>query len=213
MAILDDSKHLFMQLSSQHKDMEWEKGKTLFLALQYRCQATADHSLVVAFAAYHLCLRMDRPQLAERMFLAGLLHDIGKLTMPDDILKSSRKLSEEERLGLIEHVQKGVDALTELHFGDDIIHFCQSHHERLDGSGYPQGIPEESFIGRIAAISDVYSAMKMPRLYRLNTIDDEGILNYLSDNPQQFDNDFLQQLRSFLAEWNAYSSLPKKVPV
>lgn len=96
--VLLDSREMLHQLLNIYKgDLEWERGRALFVSIDCRDSATADHSLVVAFIAYHL-INSIRPAYcdADRMFLAGLLHDIGKLTMPDDILKSARKLTSEE---------------------------------------------------------------------------------------------------------------------
>ncbi|SDP01645.1 HDIG domain-containing protein, partial [Paenibacillus sp. yr247] len=207
--ILLDSRSLSHQLFSMYKgDLEWEKGRALFVSMDCRDPATADHSLIVGFIAYHLVksIRVTSRD-ADRMFLVGFLHDIGKLTMPDDILKSSKRLSPEERDLIIDHVQIGYNALNELEFGPDILQFCFNHHERLDGSGYPLGSSDHSEIGRIAAISDIYSTLKLPRSYRADSFTDEGIIEFLYQNKGQFDKEYTGILKAFL---HNRSSLPTR---
>ncbi|WP_240422038.1 HD-GYP domain-containing protein [Paenibacillus periandrae] len=206
---------MFQQLLFKYKDqVEWEKGRALFLALEYRCQATAEHSVVVAFIAYHLAIQINcDTHTGERMFLAGLLHDIGKLKLPDDILKSQRLITSEEHQTIVSHVQGGYDALKVLGFGSDILQFCLTHHERLDGSGYPQGISERSMIGKIAPISDVYSALKLPRLYRPSSLNDEHILKYFIENNHQFEEDYIQELLKFLTTWRSHHNVTEKLSV
>ncbi|MDD9269708.1 HD-GYP domain-containing protein [Paenibacillus sp. GCM10023248] len=198
--VLLDSQSLLLQLFNKYKgDQEWEKGRALFVSMNCRDQATANHSLVVAFIAYNLTRHIRRTSCnPERMFLAGLLHDIGKLSMPDGILKSSHRLNIEERSLVLEHVKVGHDTLKELDFGSDILHFCYSHHERLDGSGYPQGTTNQSEIGCIAAISDIYSALKLPRSYRSNCLSDKEIIEFLLKNDDKLNRNYTYNLKSFL---------------
>ncbi|NOU89250.1 HD domain-containing protein [Paenibacillus sp. LMG 31460] len=207
--VLLDSQSLFIQLFSMYKgDQEWEKGRALFVSMNCRDPATANHSLVVAFIAYHLTINIRLTSCnAERMFLAGLLHDIGKLSMPDGILKSSHRLNIEERTLVVEHVKIGHDALKQLDFGSDILQFCYSHHERLDGSGYPHGTTNQSEIGCIAAISDIYSALRLPRSYRSNCLSDKEIIEFLLQYDDQFNRNYTYILKSFL---NKRSEIPKE---
>ncbi|NIK66963.1 MULTISPECIES: HD domain-containing phosphohydrolase [unclassified Paenibacillus] len=198
--VLLDSQSLFLQLFNMYNgEQEWEKGKALFVSISCRDLATANHSLVVGYIAYHITINIRLASCnAERMFLAGLLHDIGKLSMPDSILKSSQRLNTEERKLVIEHVKVGHDALKQLDFGPDILQFCYSHHERLDGSGYPQGTTNLNEIGCIAAISDIYSALKLPRSYRSNCLSDKEIIEFLFQYDNQFNRNYTYILKSFL---------------
>jgi putative nucleotidyltransferase with HDIG domain len=213
--MLIDSRFLFQRLVSKYKNqMEWEKGRALFLSLEYRCQETAAHSVVVAFIAYHLAIQIiGETQTGERMFLAGLLHDIGKLKIPDTILKSDRLITSDEHKKIVDHVQSGYEALKGLDFGSDILQFCMTHHERLDGSGYPKGISEKSIIGKIAPISDVYSALKLPRLYRPESLSDENILKYFIENNHQFEGAYISELLKFLTSWRSNHNISKKLSV
>lgn len=188
--------HKLMKLYDD--DFIWIKGEALFKSLQCRCIATAEHSLVVAYRSYQLSTKSPYTnKVKNQIFLAGLLHDIGKLSMPDDLLKSSRKINiQADFENLVNHVTKGVELLKSLNFPREIIEFCQSHHERLDGSGYPRSIQEISWIGKIAAVADVYSALKLPRLYRPKVMSDDEILSFFQSHKGIFD----PQIISFLEE-------------
>lgn len=145
---------------------EWEKAFALFHCLTLRDRDTAEHSIEVGYYAAKTAEKLGIEP--SRYFLAGLLHDIGKINMDDHPLKSDQLLTKKERLQLKDHVLQGVLTLSGLGFGKDIIQFCLRHHERLDGSGYPFGVDEKniSIEGKIAQIADVYSALTMYRDYR-----------------------------------------------
>lgn len=170
MKFIKTSAHLqLINLKEIYKgDPEWEKGLALFRCLSLRDPVTAEHSLEVAYYAALLANRLGLG--ANRYFLSGLLHDIGKIEMDDDPLKSHRLLSKQEIKDLKAHVLQGVLLLSELGFGKDIVQFCIRHHERLDGTGYPFSLGREniSLEGRIAMIVDVYSALTSVRTYREN---------------------------------------------
>ncbi|OIJ09400.1 hypothetical protein BKP35_16210 [Anaerobacillus arseniciselenatis] len=150
-------------------DMEWEKALALFHCLTLRDRETAQHSIEVGYYAAKIAEKLGYD--TSRYFLAGLLHDIGKISMADHPLKSGDVLTKQEKNRLKEHVLHGVITLSDLGFGNDIVQFCLRHHERLSGCGYPfnvggDRIPIE---GRIAQVADVYSALRMPRKYRENS--------------------------------------------
>ena len=120
-------------------------------------------------------------ELKSNMYYAGLLHDIGKMFVPLEILKSNNDLSDKERDLIEDHSEDGAILLEELEFNDMIIKAVRYHHERLDGSGYPfklkgNNIPIES---RILAVADVYDAMSSVRPYRSEPIADDEILNIM----------------------------------
>lgn len=178
---------------------EWEKAFALFHCLNLRDTNTAKHSIEVGYFAAKIAAKLNLDP--SRYFLAGLLHDIGKIDMDDHPLKSGEILTVKERSKLKDHVLHGVLTLSELGFGKDIVQFCLRHHERLDGSGYPFGVCEEliSTEGRIAQVSDVFSALTSPRKYRENPKAysyDEALLVMKNDYIQQgiFDGNILNIL-------------------
>jgi HD-GYP domain-containing protein (c-di-GMP phosphodiesterase class II) len=115
------------------------------------------------------------PRLA-KIALGLLLHDIGKLSVPEEILAKKGPLSDEEWVVMRRHPQMGADML-----GDNISFLIRavvkSHHERWDGSGYPEGLADEQIhqFARIAAVADVYDAVTSERVYRGAMKPHEGV--------------------------------------
>ena len=104
----------------------------------------------------------------EGLCIAGFLHDIGKISIPTDILNMSSKLSKHE-FGLIkEHSQVGYDIIKAIEFSQPIAQIILQHHERMNNSGYPQGISGENIIqeARILAVADIVESLASHRPYR-----------------------------------------------
>lgn len=99
------------------------------------------------------------------VWLSALLHDIGKLVIPNYILLGTNKLSEEDYLLIKEHPLDGLLYLQEF-TSERIYSGSIEHHERLDGKGYPNGKKDISIIGRIIAIADTFDAMTSNRTYQ-----------------------------------------------
>jgi putative nucleotidyltransferase with HDIG domain len=98
----------------------------------------------------------------------GLLHDMGKLSVPDEILKKPGSLTEEEYDVIKKHSEWGEELLAKLGFPADVRRLVRDHHERLDGSGYPFGAygDQLDIETRIICTCDVYDALISPRVYR-----------------------------------------------
>ena len=102
------------------------------------------------------------------MNFAGHLHDIGKIGIRDDILLKPGKLSAEEFEKIKEHPVIGANMLEQLGFWDNERQIILHHHERFDGTGYPNGLSREQipFLARILSLADVYDALASDRAYR-----------------------------------------------
>ena len=100
--------------------------------------------------------------------MAGVIHDLGKIAIPSEILSKPGRLSEIEFSLLKTHPQVGFDILKDINFPLPIAQIIYQHHERMDGSGYPQGLkgPKILLEARIMAIADVVEAMASHRPYR-----------------------------------------------
>ncbi|MDN4067580.1 HD domain-containing protein [Paenibacillus vini] len=144
-----------------------DKINTLFLCLQTRDPITAEHSITMAEYSCKLARIFD-PEFSDLYYIGSLTHDIGKLAMPDHILKGNKKIKQEERKLLWQHVRDGVMLLSELGMPQIVIDIARYHHERYNGSGYLEGLNGINIplCGRIAAISDTYSAMITARPYQ-----------------------------------------------
>ena len=130
---------------------------------------TAGHQKRVADIACAIAGEIGFPEdKIEGLRMAGLIHDIGKISVPAEILSKPGELSEHE-FGIIKsHPRIGYDILKDIEFPWPIAQTVYHHHERVDGSGYPQGLPGEEIIieARITAVADVIDAMASHRPYR-----------------------------------------------
>jgi HD-GYP domain-containing protein (c-di-GMP phosphodiesterase class II) len=107
-------------------------------------------------------------QLCERVYMAGLLHDVGKIGVPESVLQKSGKLTEEEFAQIKKHPEIGARILRDIKQVEDIIPGVLHHHERYDGRGYPAGLASENIplFGRIICLADCFDAMTSSRTYR-----------------------------------------------
>lgn len=130
---------------------------------------TYGHSERVAFLSRALARASGlSPTECERVYLAGLLHDVGKIGVPDAILCKPGKLTLEEFEVLKKHPEIGVRILSPVRQTRDLLPGVLYHHERMDGRGYPEGITGKSIplLGRIICLADCFDAMTTNRTYR-----------------------------------------------
>jgi len=130
---------------------------------------TAEHQTNVAKLARAIAEQLALPEEEiEMLHVAGLLHDIGKLTIPSELLSKTSKLSETELAIVRTHVECGHAILSKIPFESQIPDLVLQHHERLDGSGYPSGLHGRSILlgSRILAVADVVEAITHHRPYR-----------------------------------------------
>ena len=130
---------------------------------------TCGHSERVAFLSRLLAQRagLDAAQ-CERVYLSGLLHDVGKIGVPDAILCKPGRLTEEEFDALRRHCEIGAKILAPIRQVQDLLPGVLHHHERLDGRGYPHRLAghEVPLLGRIICLADCFDAMTSNRTYR-----------------------------------------------
>lgn len=102
-----------------------------------------------------------------KLAVGGMLHDVGKIQVSDMVLNKPGKLEAQEWEEMKRHVTYGEQYLTSLDIDADVISICAQHHERLDGTGYPNALAESdiSLFGRMAAVCDVYDAITADRVY------------------------------------------------
>jgi putative nucleotidyltransferase with HDIG domain len=133
-------------------------------------ESTEAHTRRVALRAVQVAEELGLPPGRLRaLAIGGLLHDIGKLSVPERILKKPAALDDEEFAVIKLHPGRGVRLLHELGgFGPAVHDLVHSHHERLDGKGYPRGLQDcdLSLDTRILTVCDVYDALVSPRVYR-----------------------------------------------
>lgn len=120
---------------------------------------------LAAAVGREICLSDDR---MEGLILAGRVHDIGKITVPAEILSKPGKLTKPEFEIVKAHAEQGYEILKNIDFPWPVVRWVQQHHERMDGSGYPFGLSGESILleARILAVCDVVDSMAIHRPYR-----------------------------------------------
>ncbi len=121
--------------------------------------------------------------------LAGLVHDIGKIGVPEHILNKEGKLTDAERSKMRQHPEIGYRILNSVQEFAEIADYVLQHQERWDGKGYPAGLHGEaiSLAARIIAVADAYDAMTSKRTYRPTFSEDEAVQEILHHNRKQFD--------------------------
>jgi PAS domain S-box-containing protein len=137
--------------------------------VEVRDPYTAGHQKRVADLARAIATRMGLPSdRVDGIRMAGVIHDIGKISVPAEILSKPGLLTPLEFSLIKTHAQIGYDVLKDIEFPWDIATMVLQHHERLDGSGYPQGVTGERILleARILTVADVVEAMASHRPYR-----------------------------------------------
>jgi PAS domain S-box-containing protein len=155
-------------LARLEKSME-ETLLVLSKAIEMRDPYTAGHQYRVGEIAKSIGIKMGLPsETANNLRLMGLIHDIGKIGVPAEILNKPGKLSEEELNLVKSHTKIGYDILKQVNFDIPIAEIAYQHHERMDGTGYPQGLESSSILleSKIIAVADVIEAMTNRRPYR-----------------------------------------------
>jgi putative nucleotidyltransferase with HDIG domain len=143
--------------------------QVLVSAVETRDPYTAGHQLRSADLARAIATEMGLPsENIEGIRIAGSIHDIGKLSIPAEILSKPTKLSEIEFALIKEHAHKGFEMLKDVESPWPLSEIVYQHHERMDGSGYPRNLKGEEILieARILAVADVVEAMASHRPYR-----------------------------------------------
>jgi putative nucleotidyltransferase with HDIG domain len=164
---------------------------------------TAGHSRAVATYSRDIAERLGLPmEEQERAFVAGLVHDIGKIGLSPSVLNKEGRLSLEERREMERHSEIGERILSKVEAYADVALIVRHHHERIDGHGYPDGIlgPEIPTLSRIIAVADAYNAMTSDRPYRPAMVYPAARDRLLQAMGSQFHTDVVVALISLLAD-------------
>lgn len=164
---------LWEMLPRQKEEYSFEVLKDLtdiFAGItDYKSHFTSQHSIGVAKSAYRLSLFMGMDMdTAQKMYIAGALHDIGKITIKNDILEKPDKLTEKEYDSMKDHAWYTYKMLHQVAGFEEITRWAALHHERLDGSGYPFGYTAKD-LGvqeRMMACVDIFQALTEERPYK-----------------------------------------------
>jgi putative two-component system response regulator len=168
---------------------------SLVRTLEARDPYTSGHSLRVRRFALRLAkvLGLDQKQ-CKQLSLAAKLHDIGKVGVPEAILNKPANLSAEEYRLVQEHPVIGERILAPIMHSAPVLAAIRSHHERLDGSGYPDGLAGEDIplLARIITVVDCFDALTSSRAYRTYLSVDQALEVLRAGSGTQFDPEFVQ---------------------
>ena len=167
---------------------------------------TQGHSTRVAAYAREMAKRMGLDQQAQlTIYYAGLMHDIGKLTIADDVLNKTSRLSTEEWSLIQQHTTNGAMLLKNFTILPEINDAVLYHHERFDGTGYMNRMSGKDIplVARIVGIADAYDAMNTNRCYRLK-FSEERIISELDRCRKQFDPEIVPYLISMIKDGTVY---------
>jgi len=178
---------------------------TLVQTLSLRDKMTARHSAAVAryaraIARAHGCSKMEQ----ELVHTAGLLHDIGKFIFPDRILFADRRLTDEDWEIVKRHPAQGARLVSRVDGYGPVAEIIHSHHERIDGAGYPNGLRGEEIplLSRMISIADTYDVMTARDSYRQPVPRAEAIAELRRVAGKQLDAELVEVFISLLGEEN-----------
>ncbi len=155
---------------------------------------TYAHSINVALICHSFAAWLNYSESETRLLtLAGLLHDVGKTRIPNEILEKNSKLTDEEYTLIKKHTLFGYQLVADSPLDNRIKDAVLSHHERCDGSGYPRKLTGDkmSDFAKIVAIADVYDAMTSKRSYRENVCPFDVVAELEADSFYKYDPLFL----------------------
>jgi PAS domain S-box-containing protein len=178
--------------------------EVLARSLEMRDMDTEEHSRRVTDLTVRLAKKMEvTEEELERIYRGALLHDIGKISIPDSVLLKKGPLTEEEWKVMRTHPVTAYEVLSQVEYLQPSLDIPYCHHERWDGSGYPRGLKGEEIplAARIFAVVDVYDALTSDRPYRKAWSKEKTIEYLLENSGSQFDRhvvkEFLEILESY----------------
>ncbi|MBL0926406.1 MAG: HD-GYP domain-containing protein [Phycisphaerales bacterium] len=169
--------------------------EALTAAIDAKDPYTCGHSERVAHLAFTLATAVGlSAEHAERVRIAGLVHDIGKIGVPEEVLRKPGRLSDEEYRLIKQHPEIGHHILKDIPFLDDVLPGVMHHHERFDGKGYPHGLRgvDIPLVARIIGLVDAFDAMSSNRTYRAAMARDQVLAEVLRGAGTQFDPDLAE---------------------
>ena len=179
-----------------------EVARTLMAIMERRDASLKNHCERVANNCANFCesVLTCSDEAVEAIFIAGVLHDIGLIFLPLDILQKSGELTEDEEFLLKNHPVNGQNILSNLTCLDGILPIIRHHHEAFDGSGYPDGLKAERIpLGaRILSLFDSYDSMTSPRNQPAGLSTEEALIAIRNKSGQQFDDNLVDNFVKFI---------------
>jgi HD-GYP domain-containing protein (c-di-GMP phosphodiesterase class II) len=182
-----------LQISGLYTDLNdlfFDIINTLSAAIDAKDPYTQGHSQRVSEFSVVIAQELNLgPEIIRHIRIGGILHDVGKIGVPDAVLKKTGRLTADEYEEIKKHPAIGEKILSEVKLLQTELPALAEHHERLDGKGYPRGLQGEniSLMGRIVATADAFDAMTSNRSYRNALSPEEAIRRLREGTGTQFD--------------------------
>jgi putative nucleotidyltransferase with HDIG domain len=202
------------ELVRREEDYLGSHVRALMLALADKDAYTAEHTRRVAGLAARVGEQLGlAPHRQRTLAIGGLLHDIGKLQVPDSVLKKPGPLDDAEYACIKRHPEWGDELARELGMPGPVRALIRSHHERLDGAGYPDGLRGDDLPldVRILAACDVYDALISKRVYRDPWSREDALTRLHSEAGTAFDQRCVEALEAVLARPSSSYEIPAEL--
>ena len=216
--IISDLGRMYQERNEALQEVARAHHEALFLlsmAAEYKDEDTGIHIVRIGFLAEALALFLgESKDYALMLRKAAPMHDIGKIGIPDDVLKKPGAFTPQERAIMNQHSAIGADILgkSRIALFQMAAEIALAHHERWDGKGYPNQLagPAIPLSGRIVSIVDFYDALTMDRVYRPAFSHEKALEMLLAERGKAFDPDIVD---CFLRNSAAISALREQVTV
>ncbi len=207
---------LFLQLKKEAERNRRQYIKTIIVlssTIEAKDAYTHGHTERVTQYAQAIARKMSEGQLIEfsenffeNLYISSLLHDIGKIGIPESILNKNRKLTDEEYEVMMQHTTKGVEIVKPLTLPEECLGGIMSHHERFDGGGYPEGLKgkEVPVFASIIAVADAFDAMTSDRPYRKGRSYEKAVEEIKNNSGGQFNPEIVEMLLEIYEQNSAF---------
>jgi putative nucleotidyltransferase with HDIG domain len=187
--------------SEQYVSLSWGVLAGLMRSLDIRDQRAARHAAAVARFAEDIAREVGMSEAdCELAHTAGLLHDIGHFALSDRVAERGRTLTEEDWAAIQRHPELGADMLRDLGMYGPVAEIIIAHHERIDGRGYPAGLPSEKIpeLAKIISVAEVYDTLTASDTYRTRMSSFEALRELRRVSGSQLDAHYVEVLASLL---------------
>ncbi|MEW6325947.1 MAG: HD domain-containing phosphohydrolase [Nitrospirota bacterium] len=201
------------RLFAEVRELFLSTVKSLASAIDAKDPYTHGHSLRVAYYSAIIADQLQLPaEQREEVYLAAVLHDVGKIAVPESILLKPDSLDEQEWEEMRQHPLHSSEILSKVKQFESIARAVRHEHERYDGTGYPDGLTAEQIplASRIIAIADAYDAMTTSRSYRQGMAPEQAMHLLVKSAGNQFDPKIFTQFQTAFAQGRL--TLPPDIP-
>jgi len=195
--LLDESR----KRTEQYVSLSWGVLAGLLRALDVRDERAARHAAAVARFARDMAQGVGMSEHDQELaHTAGLLHDIGHFALSDRVAEKGRTLTDEDWMAIQQHPELGADMLRDLGMYGPVAAIVLAHHERIDGRGYPNGLPGDDIpeIAKIIAVAEVYDTLTAADTYRTRMSSFEALRELRRVAGTQLDANYVEALAGLL---------------